>query len=76
MSTLTIGVDEAQNQLRDLLARVRRGAEVIFAGDDKLVVRLVRAAGRAGFLNELPRKKAIERMNANGRSCARARGMA
>jgi prevent-host-death family protein len=41
MSTLTISVDDAQNQLRDLLARARRGDEVLIAEGDKPIARLV-----------------------------------
>ena len=41
MSTLTIDVNDAQNQLRDLLAMALKGEEVIIADDDKPVARLV-----------------------------------
>lgn len=59
MSTLTISVDEAQNQLRDLLARARRGDEVIIAEDDKPVVRLVRAEAASGAAQPAPAQKRV-----------------
>ena len=40
MSTLTINIQEAQNQLQYLLSLALGGAEVIFTQDDKPVVRL------------------------------------
>lgn len=54
MSTLTISVDEAQNQLRDLLARARRSDEVLIAEDDKSVVRLVCAEAANGAAQPAP----------------------
>jgi antitoxin (DNA-binding transcriptional repressor) of toxin-antitoxin stability system len=41
MSTLTINIQEAQNQLHHLLSLALGGAEVIFTKDDKPVVRLM-----------------------------------
>jgi antitoxin (DNA-binding transcriptional repressor) of toxin-antitoxin stability system len=41
MSTLTINIQEAQNQLQYLLSLALGGAEVIFTRDDKPVVKLV-----------------------------------
>lgn len=41
METLTVTVDDAQTQLRALLARALQGDEVIIADEDKPGVRLV-----------------------------------
>jgi len=41
MSTLTFSVEDAQSQLRDLLAMALKGGEVIIAEDEKPMVRLV-----------------------------------
>ena len=62
MSTLTISVDEAQNQLRDLLAMARRGDEVLIAEGDKPVARLVSVETVASE-TVAPKRKRIAGLN-------------
>jgi antitoxin (DNA-binding transcriptional repressor) of toxin-antitoxin stability system len=56
MSTLTINIQEAQNQLQYLLSLALGGAEVIFTRDDKPVVKLVPVAQEEP-VSVLPKKR-------------------
>lgn len=62
MSTLTINIQEAQNQLQYLLSLALGGAEVIFTQDDKPVVKLVPVAELEPAF-EAPQKKRIAGLN-------------
>jgi len=62
MSTLTINIQEAQNQLQYLLSLALNGAEVIFTRDDKPVARLTPVA-EPESVTEAPRKKRIAGLN-------------
>ena len=63
MSTLTINIQEAQNQLQYLLSLALGGAEVIFTKDDKPVVRLIPIAQAEPAIEAPPKKKRIAGLN-------------
>jgi len=62
MSTLTINIQEAQNQLQYLLSLALGGAEVIFTQDERPVVRMVPVLAPESQ-TEAPRKKRIAGLN-------------
>lgn len=59
MNTLTVTVDDAQTQLRALLARALGGDEVIIADDDKPVARLVSVTDANDAATSLPNQKRV-----------------